>query len=140
MDDYELLKFITQYISVPLPPKISQKGFDSLVNVGIESDESEALWRLAMNYNRKDKDFFKIEDYFIKKRDYYYLAELISSVEEDLNLDRLIEKKHKTEDIKFIKKMANTSYLQPIFTEEQKEKVKRVIQTKKKEEKKNETI
>lgn len=128
MNDLEILKFITQYISVPLPPKLEQKDFDDLVEAGIKEDKREALWRLAMNYNRKGKDFSKIVDYFIEKRDNYYLAELISGVEEDLDLDVIIDKTLQTQDIEFIRKMANTEYLQPIFTEEQKEKVKKFIQ------------
>lgn len=138
MDDYELLKFIAQYISVPLPPKISQEAFNDLVEVGIKSDERESLWRLAMNYNRKEKDFSKIEDYFILKRDNYYLAELISGVEENLDLNRIVEKILKTNDIEFIKKMANTPYLDSIFTDEQKEKIKNKIKNEKRN--KNERI
>ncbi len=127
MDDLTLLEFITQYISVPLPPPISQKDFDELIEVGIKEDKRESLWRMAMNYNRKNKDFSKIEDYFISIRDDYYLAELISGVEEDLDLDRLIDKVLRTKDNDFIKKLANTSYLEPIFTDEQKEKIKNGI-------------
>lgn len=128
MNDLELLEFITQYIWVPLPPNIEQKDFDDLVDAGIKEDKRESLWRLAMNYNRKGKDFSKIEDYFILKRDDDYLAELISSVEEDLDLDRLIDKVLETKDKDFIKKLANTTYLHHIFNEEQKEKVKNAIQ------------
>ncbi len=128
MEDLELLEFITQYISAPLPPDITQEDFNDLVDAGIKEDKREALWRLAMNYNRKGKDFSKIVDYFIEKRDNYYLAELICGVEEDLDLDAIIDKALQTQDIEFIRKMANTEYLQPIFTEEQKDKVKRFIQ------------
>lgn len=80
-----------------------------------------------MNYNCKGKDFSKIEDFFIEKRDHYYLAELISGVNEDLNLDRLIEKVLNTSDLDFIKKLANTEYLQDIFSKKQKEQVKEFI-------------
>ena len=73
LNDYELLEFIAQYISVPMPPQISQEKFDKIVKVGIENDEREWLWRLAFNYNEKNKDFSLIEDYFIEKRDDYYL-------------------------------------------------------------------
>ncbi len=136
MEDLELLEFITQYISAPVPPEITQEDFNDLVDIGIKEDKREALWRLAMNYNHKGKDFSKIVDYFIEKRDDYYLAELICGVEEDLDLDAIIDKALETDDIEFIRKMANTSYLHPIFTEEQKEKVKNVIQKEKKEENK----
>ena len=92
LNDYELLEFIAQYISVPMPPQISQEKFDKIVKVGIENDEREWLWRLAFNYNEKNKDFSLIEDYFIEKRDDYYLTELISAVREDLNMKKLKKK------------------------------------------------
>ncbi len=127
MNALELLEFITQFISVPVTPKIDQETFDDLVKVGIKEDKRESLWRLAMNYNDKNKDFSKIEDYFIEKRDNYYLAELISGVNEDLDLDHLIEKVSNTNDFDFIKKLANTDYLQDIFSKNQKEYVKNFL-------------
>ena len=105
---YELLEFIAQYISVPMPPQISQEKFDKIVKVGIENDEREWLWRLAFNYNEKNKDFSLIEDYFIEKRDDYYLTELISAVREDLNMKKLKKKVIATKDKKFINKVKST--------------------------------
>ena len=102
MDDKQLLKFITKYISVPFPPVINQEAFNDLVKAGIEDDEKEALWRLAVNYHYKSMDFSLIEDYFISKKDAYYLVELISAVRENLNFKRLISKIKKTEDKMFI--------------------------------------
>lgn len=127
MDDYELLKFITQYISVPLPPNITQKVFDDLVAVGIEKDERESLWRLAVNYNRKGKDFTIIENYFIDKRDGYYLTELISAVKEDLNMEGLIEKVVSTKDTNFIIDCGNRAKIIGIFTDKEIEKLKERI-------------
>ena len=108
LNDYELLEFIAQYISVPMPPQISQEKFDKIVKVGIENDEREWLWRLAFNYNEKNKDFSLIEDYFIEKRDDYYLTELISAVPEDLNMKKLKKKVIATKDKKFINKVKST--------------------------------
>lgn len=108
LNDYELLEFIAQYISVPMPPQISQEKFDKIVKVGIENDEREWLWRLAFNYNEKNKDFSLIEDYFIEKRDDYYLTELISAVREDLNMKKLKNKVIATKDKKFINKVKST--------------------------------
>lgn len=108
LNDYELLEFIAQYISVPMPPQISQEKFDKIVKVGIENDEREWLWRLAFNYNEKNKDFSLIEDYFIEKRDDYYLIELISAVREDLNMKKLKKKVIATKDKKFINKVKST--------------------------------
>ena len=108
INDYELLEFIAQYISVPMPPQISQEKFDKIVKVGIENDEREWLWRLAFNYNEKNKDFSLIEDYFIEKRDDYYITELISAVREDLNMKKLKKKVIATKDKKFINKVKST--------------------------------
>lgn len=108
LNDYELLEFIAQYISVPMPPQISQEKFNDLVKVGIENDEREWLWRLAFNYNEKNKDFSLIEDYFIEKRDDYYLTELISAVRDDLNMKKLKKKVIATKDKEFINKVKST--------------------------------
>lgn len=119
MDAKELLDFITEYIAVPLPPKISQEAFDDLVRAGIKEDKREALWRLAVNYSQKEKSFTLIEDYFIKVKDSYYLAELVSAVEEDLNLDELAGKVLETKDKEFINKMYKYMLDYGIFTEEE---------------------
>ena len=108
LNDYELLEFMAQYISVPMPPQIDQEKFNDLVKVGIENDEREWLWRLAFNYNEKNKDFSLIEDYFIEKRDDYYLTELISAVPDDLNMKKLKKKVIATKDKKFINKVKST--------------------------------
>lgn len=124
MNDLELLEFITQYISVSLPPNINQEIFNNLVKAGIEKDKRESLWRLAFNYNKKDKDFSMIEDYFILKRDAYYLTELVSAVEDDLDLDRLVAKIIKTSDKEFISEIIKKGYyLKDFFSEEAKEKL-----------------
>lgn len=108
INDYELLEFIAQYISVPIPPQIDQEKFNDLVKVGIKNNEREWLWRLAFNYNRKNKDFSLIEDYFIEKKDSYYLTELISAVREDLDMKNLKEKVLATKDKKFITSVKKT--------------------------------
>ena len=107
MNDEELLKFITQYIYVPMPPKINQKLFNRLARVGIKNDNRESLFRLAFNYNGHSIDFSIIEDYFIWVRDSYYLTELICAVEEDLNMDKLIGKVIYTNDNVFINDVLN---------------------------------
>ena len=108
INDYELLEFIAQYISVPVPPQIDQEKFNDLVKVGIKNNEREWLWRLAFNYNRKNKDFSLIEDYFIEKKDSYYLTELISAIPEDLDMKKLKEKVLATNDKKFITSVKKT--------------------------------
>ena len=103
LTDYELLEFIAQNISAPFPPNLTQEEFDRLVNAGIEKDEREWLWRLAFNYETRSINFDSIVEYFIKKKDGYYLAELISAVGECLNIDEIIDKiddKELIEDLK----------------------------------------
>lgn len=124
MSDLELLEFITQYISAPVTPNIDQETFNSLVAAGIKVDKREALWRLAFNYNRKKKDFTCIEDYFIEKRDDYYLIELISAVKEDLNMDKLVEKVINTKDKSFVINCGNRAKDIGIFSDEEIEKLK----------------
>ena len=102
MNPKELLEFITQYISVPMPPRIDQDLFDEMVEAGIKEDKREALWRLVFNYVGRNKDFTRVEDYFIEKSDAYYLTELISIEEKELNMEKLEKKIKNTNDEKFI--------------------------------------
>lgn len=105
MDAKELLEFITYYISVPCPPQINQDTFDEMVEIGIKDDMREALWKLAFNYEFKDMNFNAIVDYFILKRDVYYLMELVCAVQESLDMDYLINKVIETYDKEFINKI-----------------------------------
>ena len=122
MNDKELLTFITRYISVPLPPPIKQEDFNNLVKIGIKEDNREALWRLAVNYDKK-MDFTLIENYFIDKRDSYYLIELISATD-NVNLDNLVSKVVATNDREFMIDLANRSLELSIFTKEDINKIK----------------
>ena len=103
LTDYELLEFIAQNISAPFPPNLTQEEFDRLVKIGIEKDKREWLWRLAFNYENSNINFDLIVEYFINKKDGYYLAELISAVGERLNIDKImdmINDKELIEDLK----------------------------------------
>ena len=104
LTDYELLEFIAQNISAPFPPVLTQEEFDRLVKIGIEKDEREWLWRLAFNYENRNINFDSIVEYYIKKKDGYYLAELISSVGECLNIDKIIDIINDKELIEDLKK------------------------------------
>lgn len=103
LTDYELLEFIAQNIQASFPPNLTQEEFDRLVRVGIEKDEREWLWRLAFNYEKSKINFDDIVDYFIYKKDGYYLAELISAVGECLNIDSIIDKINDNELIEDLK-------------------------------------
>lgn len=102
MDERELLDFITQYFHVMLPPAISQEAFDALTDVAIKNDEREKLFRLAFNYEDLNKDFTRIEDYYIEKRDAFFITELYSAVPDDINIDNLLRKIIETRDKKFM--------------------------------------
>ena len=92
LSDYELLEFIAQNIKALFPPKLTQDEFDRLVKAGIENDEREWLWRLAFNYDNQDINFDSILDYFIDKKDAYYISESISSFGNCLSIDNIIDK------------------------------------------------
>ena len=128
MSNKEMLELITEYISAPITPALTQSKFDNLVRVGIEDDKREALWRLAFNYNNKKKDFTKIVDYFILKRDAYYLEELVSAVEEDLDMEHLLKKVKETNDKDFINEIIrrgkDADYL---FSDEELKKIKEFL-------------
>lgn len=124
LEDEDLLNFITRYIHVSFPPKISQEAFNDLVKIGIKLDKREALWRLAFNYNQKGKDLTLIEDYFISKRDDYYLTELISAVQEDLDLKLLAKKVISTKDNNFMVAVASTLKKFGIITEDDIKKIR----------------
>lgn len=131
MSDLELLEFIAQYFQAPVVPNIDQETFDNLVIAGIKEDKREALWRLAFNYCGRKKDFTHIEDYFIEKRDDYYLTELIYAVQEDLDMDKLTEKALATKDQVFIMNCWNRVKDTGIFSEQEinilKEKMRKTI-------------
>ncbi len=109
MTDKELLYFITQYISVPRPLKITEKKFNDLIDIGIKEDKREALWRLAFNYEGKNMNFSKIEDYFIEKGDAYYLTEFMYAVTEDLDFKKLTKKVIASKDENLINEYLKTA-------------------------------
>lgn len=132
MNDKEFLNFITQFIYAPLTPKINQEVFDDLVKVSIKEDKREVLWRLAVNYNNKNKDFTLIENYFIDKRDDYYLIELISAVKEDLDMEKLFKNVIATNDKEFMSNCYNRAKNMALFTDEEFEKIKKWLRNIKK--------
>ena len=117
LSDYELLEFIAQYICAPFPPNLSDEEFNKLVKIGIEKDKREWLWRLAFNYENDNMNLEFISDYFIEKKDGYYLAELISAVGHNLNIDNIIDKINDKSLIKDLKKRKNV--IQNYVSEEQ---------------------
>ena len=121
LTDYELLEFIGQNIKAPFPPHFDQDTIDKLIKVGIEKDERELLWRLAFNYEGKGLKFDKIVDYFINKKDDYYLSELISAVGNDLDIDYIVDKVNDKEMILGLKE--SEPVIRGYFTDEQYDKL-----------------
>lgn len=124
MNDDELLDFIAQYIDVPFPPSINQETFNDLVKSGIKRDKREALWRLAFNYGKCGMDLNEISDYFILKRDSYYLAELVGAVKEYLNIKEVVDKAMNTKDKEFIYGLRKEESKHCDFTSEEIKEIK----------------
>ena len=93
---------ICQYISVPRPIELSKTHFNKLIEICIKNDNREWLWRLAFNYENTDMNLQQIADYFILKRDAYYLTELISAVFQKLNIDAIVDEVLRTDDADFV--------------------------------------
>ncbi len=123
MTDKELLEFIAQYISVPLPPPLEQEEFDNLVQAGIEGDKREWLWRLAVNYNNKGFDFSKIVDYFIQVRDGYYIQELLSACCESVDIFEVAKKVIKTGNREFMIEVQNRCLKLGLINESDRQKI-----------------
>ena len=104
MSDEDLLAFITEHISVPNSLPLTREKFNTLAHLAMKQDNREALWRLAFNYNNQQMDMETTENYFIEKRDHYYLAELVSACREDISVKRVIDKVLATQDDTFIQK------------------------------------
>lgn len=123
----ELLKFITQYISVPKPLKLSPETFARLVSKAINNDNREGLWRLAFNYASENQNLDAIEDYYIEQKDAYYLMEYINAVKEHINLKKIVQKALRTKDINFINDCGKRAIEFGFFEDEEVEKIKQEI-------------
>ncbi len=121
LTDYELLELIADKIKLRVPPEMNQDKFERLVKAGIEKDEREWLWRLAFSYEDMDINFDSIVDYYISVNDGYYLAELISAIGENLNIDSIIDKINNPDLIKDLEKRKYV--IDTYFSDEQKNKL-----------------
>lgn len=117
LNDYELLEFVAQYIKAPFPPQFNEEEFNRLIKAGIEKDEREWLWRLAFNYDNSGFDFNPIVDYYIEKKDGYYLMELLCSIGFNLDIDSILNKIEDKELIKYL--LDNKKVLENVITKEQ---------------------
>lgn len=115
ISDKEFLKFITNDIDVndidvSYVIALSQEKFNNLVKCGIKDDARELIWRLAVNYQNENLDFSLIENYFIEKKDVFYITELISCAPNGINMEKIISKIKNTNDKKFIDEVLYTLY------------------------------
>lgn len=122
LTNYELLKLISNYVSVPFPPQITEEKFQDLIKAGIENDKREYLWRLAFNYEDSKFNFDAIIDYYIKVKDGYYLVELIHAIGEYLDIDSIIDKVNDKELMEYM--IRNKEIIGYHATEEQINKFK----------------
>lgn len=107
MTNEELLDFITQYIHVELPPKLTNEKLEELITIGINKKNKEKLWRLAFNYENSNNGFKRIIDYYIEEKDYWYLGELMSALDNKIDFDYIKEKVNNTNDKHFINNYNN---------------------------------
>lgn len=107
MTKEELLDFITQYIHVELPPKLTNDELEELISIGIEKKNKEKLWRLAFNYENSNNGFQRIIDYYIEDKDYWYLGELMSALNDKIDFNYIKEKVNNTKDKHFINNYNN---------------------------------
>lgn len=119
ISDNDLLNLITHYITVPNPFKLSSEKLNDLIDLGIKIDSMEKLLRLAFSYGVSGLDTSKIVDYFINKRDDYYLIELICAIEVNLDVDKIMNKVLDTNDDKFIRDCGNYAIRLGLFSKEE---------------------
>lgn len=101
LTDKDLLELIAQDIKAPRPIPIDADRFNALVQVGIETDARESLWRLALNYSEQDYNHQQIADFYIAQKDLWYLTELISAIGDKLDIPAILDQINTKDDIKF---------------------------------------
>lgn len=119
MSDQELLELITSYISVPMPPAISYEYFLELVEIAKKhKDAREKCFRLFTNFRKFNWNYDVIVDFYIEKRDAWYLMELMSLSHRNLYDVDVIKRVLATGDRKFIEEIKNIEKKEKILSEE----------------------
>lgn len=127
MSVLELMLLITSYIFVPFTPNIDQDGFNDLVNVAKNYDNSlENIWRLGMNYDRKGYNFDLLDNFFVDSKNVYYLGEYISLIHQ-INQEKIVNTIVKTKDKGFIKQILENDTIVDNLDEEYKNILKSSI-------------
>ena len=92
MNNEQLFDLITSYINVDTPIKIDAATFADLVAIGIKKGNSELLWRLGFNYTEKENfDYSKLMNYFVSKKDIFYIRESLYAFKESIDLNYLYD-------------------------------------------------
>ena len=127
MSALELMLLITSYIFVPFTPNIDQDGFNDLVNVAKNYDNSlENIWRLGMNYDRKGYNFDLLDNFFVDSKNVYYLGEYISLIHQ-INQEKIVNTIVKIKDKRFIKQILENDTIVDNLDEEYKNILKSSI-------------
>ena len=127
MSALELMLLVTSYIFVPFTPNIDQDGFNDLVNVAKNYDNSlENIWRLGMNYDRKGYNFDLLDNFFVDSKNVYYLGEYISLIHQ-INQEKIVNTIVKTKDKGFIKQILENDTIVDNLDEEYKNILKSSI-------------
>jgi len=100
-DIIEKLKTVLGYDA----PEITQEQFNNMVDYIMENEiqgghTKELIWRLCGCY--EGLNFNNVIDIFVDSRDAYYISELVSYVDGNLDQEYLTKKMIKTNDLKFI--------------------------------------
>ena len=126
IDNQELIDFISSFIFCNIAPNIKQNRFNDIIKILINLDKRETMWRFAFSYSSKNIDLYLIEDYFIEKRDTYYITELLNVSDSDY-FNIIINKIIYTNDKKFIKHIIEIMNEIPILNNYQVELLKKAI-------------
>lgn len=118
MTDLELLEFITEYISVPIPLKIDENKFLDLVDVGIQNDLKESLWRLAFTYEKQHFNYNNIINYFIKEKDIFYITESLYAFKDSIDINNLYNELIKLNDKEFLIKIFTPGIMELLDNED----------------------
>lgn len=118
MSDEELLELITSYIAVPLPPAINYNYFLELVNLAkMHEGAKEKCFRLFTNFRKFNWNYDAIVDFYIEKRDAWYLMELITLSHSNLNDEDVIKRVVATGDRKFIEELKKIEKEEKVLSE-----------------------
>ena len=79
-----------------------------------------------MNYDEMGYDYSKIEEYYVKSKDLYYLQEYVSGVYQK-NMDNIVDLLIKTNDKEFINKVLDNQFINRDLNDVQKDRLKEIL-------------